>query len=306
MKTKQIFWGLFFLSLGGLYLLEKYTAFTIDSFGIGTIWPILLILIGLTVILRETKYKPYLSGASGIFLALVIYGFSSNAYYFFSDEIDWDLKHGYTYNQYSEDYESETEECNLYLAGGLGKFTIEDTTDKLFNAETKGGLNDFRFTSNKDGNTADIKLRAREDVEISDFKHDLRSKVDISLNNKPVWNITLETGASDMYLDLNEYKVKNLDLETGASKTKIKFGDKYENVDLSVDMGVAKLEVYIPQNSGCKVRGDMALVSKDFNDFEKIDENGESVYVTKNYSSATNKIEIRANGGLSSFKIYKY
>ena len=123
------------------------------------------------------------------------------------------------------------------------------------------------------------------------------------MNKTPLWNIKLELGAAKANLDFSEYKVKNFSFHTGATSTKLKFGDKTEMIKVHIEMGAAALKIYIPDNSGCEIKNDMILISKDFEGFSKI---GKGHYISDNYDSTVNKIFIEFDGGISSLKILRY
>ena len=135
------------------------------------------------------------------------------------------------------------------------------------------------------------------------FDGKIKNKLDIELNENPIWDMKLDIGAAKASIDLTKFKVKNLDLNTGATQVFLKLGDDYENTNVDVEMGAASLEIYIPKDSGCKVTGKMFLISKDLEGFSKIRKRH---YETKNYETASNKIDIDIQGGVSSLEIKRY
>ena len=141
-----------------------------------------------------------------------------------------------------------------------------------------------------------------DEVDINIFNSSIQNQFQLSLNENPTYSLNASIGASKSYFNLIPFKVKNLVLETGAADTKIKLGDKSEMVYVNVEMGAAALVIYIPKSSGCKVSGDMVLMSKDLKGFE----NSNSVYYTENYESASNKIIMEIQGGVSSFEVKRY
>ena len=68
-------------------------------------------------------------------------------------------------------------------------------------------------------------------------------------------------------------------------------------------MGAAALRIYVPETSGCKVNGEMVLVTKDLDGFRK---NNSDLYITENYDSAKDKIDIDIQGGVASLDVKRY
>lgn len=135
------------------------------------------------------------------------------------------------------------------------------------------------------------------------FGEKLRNNVQVQLNQNPVWDFEFGFGAAKAYFDLTEYKVRNILLNSGAANTTLKIGDKYDMTNIKIEMGAAKLRIYIPYDSGCKIKSDLVLSSKSMKDFNKLDSGN---YVTPNYDSAENKIDIEIDAGVSSFKVIRY
>jgi len=300
MKTKQFFWGLFFITLGGLFLLDSYSSFYIDWYYISDFWPAIFILWGLIVILKDSKAKPILSGVAGITLAVILYSFFLNIFISLDAEFGDD---DYVVSTYTEDWQEDVEFATLKVSGGIGKFVIKESSEKLLYARAKGYLGKYDFDTYFSENRAKLTLdQTRKHYSFLDFDDDFRNRLEVKLNDKVVWDLDLEIGAASTYLDLTDYKVRKLDLETGATRTKIKLNDKYEDTELDIHMGVASLDIDIPKESGCKISGDMVMIIKDLDGFEKISDH-DSYYVTDNYDEAKNKIKIHIDGGVSKLKV---
>lgn len=273
-----------------------------DFEAIWSYWPILLILAGLSIILKGTFIKPIVAIISGALLGLFI--FSSFAFLYNSVEFsnnDFEDSH-YKYSSFSEEYTDSNGSATLRLTGGAGKITIEDTTDKLFEGYSSGFFNSYDLNTTRNYDRTIVKL----DYEPHSFKlfgKNNKNILHLALNKIPLWNIKLELGAAKVNLDLSQYKVKNFSLHTGASSTKLKFGDKTDRINAHIEMGAAVLKIYIPYNSGCEIKSNMILISKDFDGFSKIDKGH---YLSDNYDTSTNKIFIEFDGGVSSLKILRY
>ena len=301
MKTSQLFWGFFLITIGSLYLLEKYVVIAIDWHFVWSLWPVIIIFAGLALVLKGTFVKPVINILFGILMALLVFGF-------FNDTFDGVRRHhdrkvfsnDISKNTYDVDYSENISHVNLSFNAGAGKFYIDGTTDKLIKGFAEGNIKDYNVENNQTDSVAWVKINLERKGE-SFFKG--KNKFELKLNSSPTWNLDFNIGAAKSNFDLRPFKVKKLVINTGAAKTKIKLGDKTDLTYVNIDMGAAALIIYIPKTSGCKVKGDMVLMSKELDGFNKT---GSGFYLTSNYDTAKNKIIIDIDGGVSSFKIKRY
>lgn len=300
MKSGQIFWGTFFVSLGALILLSKYDVVCIDWWFIWDFWPILLIIWGLAIITKNTIIKPFVVLLSGMVVAILIFGFLSNIF----DPFDFtsDDYHDYHSKTFVSEYDSSIDIVKLDLLAGAGTFSIKRNTSNLVKVISRGNIDDYYFNTSANENTAHVEIEMEQPY-LPWIGKDASNKLDIELNQNPIWSIDATIGAAKSHFDLSEFKVSNLKLKTGATGTKIKFGNKYDEVDVDIEMGAASLELLIPQTSGCRISGEMVFVAKELPGFEKTKSDG---YITSNYYSADEKINIRVDGGVSSLRVHFY
>jgi len=303
MKSSQLFWGFFFITFGSLYLVGRYTHFIIDWYAIWDLWPIIIILIGIAVIFKGTFVKPIISVLMGVILAFLAFGFFNDLFGMF-DNYDFDRRHikNYSENYYELDYDNNIEHVNLSIEAGAGKFNIEKTTSELVKGYSRGNIGNYNFERKIKDSVAWVDL-TMEKLDLELFGGSYKNQFKLSLNENPTYTLDVKIGAAKSNFNLIPFKVKNLVLNTGATDTRIKLGDKTDLVYVNVDMGAASLKIYIPKTSGCKINGDMVLMSKDLDEFEKRDSD---YYVTENYDTAKEKIIMHIEGGVSSFEVKRY
>jgi hypothetical protein len=298
MKTGQLFWGAFFLTLGSLILLVKYDLMDVNWSFTWDFWPVILILWGLSVILRNTVAKPVVAPLFGLFLAIFVYGIVLNAF----DLFDYDHSYESDPKTFYENFSDEVEYANLELKGGVGYFSIKDETSKLIKGTGWGNIGSYSLHSNYNDDTANLDVDFGKNS-VTLFGTNIKKRLDLRLNDKPIWDIELYLGAAKANFDLSKFKVSRIVLETGATETKIKIGDKLDRVNVDVEMGAASLKILIPQGFECKLTGDMVLVSKELPGFSK---RGSGYYTTSDYEFADKKIKINVDGGVSSLSIDRY
>lgn len=301
MKTGQIFWGIFFLVFGTLFLLSKYNLMVINWSFAWDLWPLLLIFWGLSIITKNSKAKPFISAAFGILVAVLLFGIISNIVdNTSSDDISWNSIGNTSY--FSEKWNKSIQNAHLEIHSGGGKFLISGSTDKLIEGKAKGVFSNSSFELDTLGNVANL-LYELDDENIKIFRNDkLMNYLSVKLNPNPIWDIDLRLGAAKLNCDLSAFKVASLNLETGAATSKLKFGNIQKDVNVYIEMGAAKLKILVPKEFGCRIEGEMVLVAKDFNGFKKTND----LYVTEDYDKAEGKININIDGGVSSVEVERY
>lgn len=306
MKASHIFWGLLFIGLGLLVLINNFTNIFMDWATIWKLWPLTIVLIGLSILIKHQYGKSIIAGLAAIVLALAIFASFKTATHFFSNDINIDFgdgsNHEYGTTEFSETYDSTLTFATLNLDAGAGTFNITDTTNNLIYAITEGHLNNYKL-KRLDSDSSSIVDFDMGDKAIFRFGKNYKNKVDIALNSKPVWDMNFDVGAASMDFDLTQFKTKIVDVDMGAASINIKFGSLYPETKLIVDAGASDINVFIPKESGCNIVIDGALSSKHFTDFKKINSDN---FQTENFDEATNKIYIDIECGVSSISVDRY
>jgi len=299
MKSKQLSWGFFLVTFGALFLLTKYNFISSDFSFVWDIWPLIFILWGAMVIFKNSFFRPILSALTGIYLAIMIYGIIANIF----SNFDWSTHDENELKEtYFEEYDKTIKYAELNFKSGAGFFEIAEPTDKLILGEGYGNWADYELNSTKSDSVCYIDFNLEKNTfNFPDSK--IKNKIKMHLNEIPEWDLSFDFGAAKAKFDLTSYKIKNIRLKTGASNVILKLGDKSDSTDVDIEMGAAKIKIYIPETSGCKLEGDMVLMSRDLDGLKKIDSN---LFETPDYESANKKISIKINGGVSSFKIVRY
>jgi hypothetical protein len=299
MKSGKMFWGFFLLALGVLLLLTKYGVMH-TSFGfVWDVWPLIFVFWGAMVIFRHSFVRPVISALFGIFLALLIFGIIEYGFFEFDG---FDDSNGKYSEVYQTNYNPVLKYAQLELNDGAGTISLGKTTDKLVDGKANGAFAEYNFDNSTDDSTAYVNFHL-DKRNTNFFRGKFGNHLYISLNPNPIWDMTFNVGASKGKMDLSEYKVKNLDVHTGASNLFLRLGDKFDETNVDVEMGVTELKIDIPKNSGCSVNGDMVMIARSFPGFVKKESNS---YETDNFPSAKNKVIINVHGGVSSFTIDRY
>jgi len=308
MKTKSIFWGAFLLSSGIILLLGNYGLVNVYWESVWKLWPVALILLGARAFVQDQTLRGVLSALGGILLGVSLFSgiFTGVNAVKESCDFDWSKPSGkYSIQQISEPYDSTVLKANFTLDAGVGNFSIGDTSALMLDGQIESNLGQYSQTTEKTDSTYEITVSMQDNNHFRWFGHNkLRNRADIHLNTTPLWNIDANLGAASVQFDLTKYKVGTLFMDVGAASVKVKFGDKADSTHLKFDGGATKIELSIPTNSGCRLEIDEdALNGTDLIGFEKVSEN---TYQTPNYASATKKITMDFDIGVSKLKVIRY
>ncbi|HEY6952477.1 MAG TPA: DUF5668 domain-containing protein [Bacteroidota bacterium] len=299
MKIGRFFWGTFFVVVGLLLLLYNLDYLHFDWSYSWRLWPLLLIFWGLSKFTENRPVRIGLAMCNGIVLACMFFGFFSFQWF---DGIDDDSEPARYSQQLSEPYNNTIQRAVFNLSGGAGKFVMTSTTDNLIDAETESGLGRYELDKYEEKGSTEISLRM-EDHRSFRFFHRLRNRADIRLNPNPEWQMHFSAGASTLDLDLTPYKTTTVTLDAGVTTVRVKLGDRSKETTVNVKTGVSSVRIEIPATSGCEIADNAHIGSSSFEDFHKSDS---QTWQTDGFDSATNKIFIDIDSGVSSVRVTRY
>lgn len=313
MKADKVFWGIIFIFIGGIFLLENFGFIDFSWRHVWRFWPVLLIIAGVNIVFSHSKstYRVLIIAIITL-LSLIFLTYkgldktieNANSELSFSDDEnqDWDNEEQSATNSYQEDFDAKYKFATLNIQGGAGTFDIAETTDKLFNARIKENSAKFYLRKTDSDSTVVLNFNSKNNNGQYSIDKNL-NKANIQLNSNPIWDVNLKMGAGKANFDFSELKLKILELKGGAAAFNITLGSLYPAVKLNAETGVSEINISIPEQSGCQIITAVGLSLKDFNGFTKIRDN---IYQTPNYNTAAHKIEISLKGGLSDFNVDRY
>ncbi|HKB84699.1 MAG TPA: DUF5668 domain-containing protein [Ignavibacteriaceae bacterium] len=309
MKPKHLFWGLLFITLGILILINNFSGLYWDWLGLWKLWPLVFILWGISIMVKNNGAKVLIAGAAGIVLAITLFASFKSVVHLatndfnivFDDDSSSDYK--YEFTDYSEPFSGKIQTADFRFKAGAGTFTsASDSSSKLFFAHTEGVKDNYELSSRVTDSNAELMMEMRK-ARFRINAHSMRNRVEMYFNPEPLWDLSFDVGAASVNLDLSPVKVRNLRVGMGAASFKVKLGNASNRTDVSVESGASKVEIGVPENSGCEIRTEGALNSTDFQGFKKINSD---LYRTANFDSTANKIYLHISSGVSSLDINRY
>jgi hypothetical protein len=318
MKADRIFWGVILIIFGILFFLQNlgYVSFQFGS--IWKLWPLALIYWGFSALLKDKsgKANPALYGIQIVILAVVVYFLvkpnQNKGGSFYDFHPNWENEQnddGATSNNnekkrehaFEVPWNTAIETASLKVDFGAGGLTISGESSELLQAEAVTNFGNYAFENNVTGKNASIELAYNaKNVQMNgQFKNEL----DIQLHSTPLWDISLETGASASEIDLSAYKVSKLEIDGGAMSIALKLGLPVQVMEVDIEAGASSLEIEIPKNAACEIRIEGGLSSLDINGFDKI---SKGLYRSTGFAAEKPHIQMNVQTGVSSVDINTY
>lgn len=127
------------------------------------------------------------------------------------------------------------------------------------------------------------------------------SRWDVGLTTGIPLELRIDVGASRSLLDLRELRLRRLDLKTGASESRIILPRAAGSTTIDVSQGAAALTIEVPAGVAVRLHSRMGLgsVNVDQSRFPAV----AGGYASADYETATNRVEIHAEGGVGSLRL---
>jgi hypothetical protein len=324
MRNDKLIPGLVLVFIGAAFLLNNFGYIHFHWYNIFHLWPIFLVIAGVNLVFAHNK-SPW---ATILKIAVVVFGLGLLFFGNFGDRFNfWPGRHMYYNNdmdnnndnnddsdstdssnvksvgngKFVEPYKADIKIARLNISGGGTSYTLNDTTNQLFSANTKDTYGRYDFSHSQDDSVYVLDFKMRDHHGFN-FDSDKNAAI-MRLNPNPEWEIHVETGATKLDFDLSKFKIRELHLHGGAASFNVKLGAPLAMTDVDVQTGVSGVDISIPQNAACSIETDSGLSDNHFEGFNKTRDNN---YETPGFATAKNKIHIHISGGLSDFKVRRY
>lgn len=313
MSYKKIFWGVVLVLIGTLFILKNIGIIYFDWVTLWRLWPLILILWGISIIPVKDYLKLIFSAVAILVSVLLVNKFDRTGYYRFgldrsqqqrewNDYGDEDNNVSGSEQKLSQDYDSTISRVELKLEAAAGEFKLTDeiSDDLMLTLFKQGTVGNYSMTSRDDSTKRFIELNMQN----GNIRMKNRgNRVQIGLNPNVIWDFDFDIGASSIDFDLSNYQVEMLDIDGGASSISLKLGDKSPETHLSIEAGAASISIQVPKTSGAEIKTETALTSRDFKGFNKIS-NG--LYRTPGFDGANRKVYIEFDAAVSSLSVKQY
>ncbi len=322
MKNDKLIPGLILVLIGAAFLLNNFGLIHFHWINILHLWPLFLVMAGINLVFAHNTT----AWATILKITVLIGGFAIILFGNFGNHFNFWPRYQYNYrnddnnddsddgdsdststakwsgkSNFTEPYKADIKYARLNISGGGTTYRLNDATSQLFDANTTGRKSRYDLNQHQDDSTSVLDFHMQGNTGFH-FGSE-RNEASMRLNVNPIWDIDVETGATDLNFDLEKFKIKTLKLHGGAASFNVKMGAPLAMTDVDISTGVSSVEISIPNNSACSIQTDSGLSSNNFDGFNKASDNN---FETPGYATAKNKMHIHISGGLSDFKVKRY
>lgn len=295
---KYIFWGLLFIIMGTLWMLKMTGIISFTYRDILSLWPLILIWIGIGILPFKDIYKIILDVISmGIGIMLLMQPVQS-CYMFQDINIEKDRYSVITGNVLLVD---DVNRAKLCFNAGAAEIIFAKGDTALLDIVSANANNKANITFTRKQNNNRVEM----DVKVRPKAHNVISgPYTVLLNPEPIWEMDIEVGATKNHIDLSAFKVENMKLDAGASDIYLKIGDIHPVVNIKLNMGATNMEVAVPSTMDCHIKKESGLTASTFRDFTEKEKGHYFSATTDSVNKGVINIEI--SSGVSNIVVTKY
>jgi hypothetical protein len=263
MRRSYLFWGIILVSFGSIFILDGFNL--LPGNPLEYLWQVFLIILGAWIILNS-RWRP--KSEKTEYSAIALQGATR---------------------------------AKIHINHGAGYLNINSGAN---NGEliTCSSMGTIQQSVRQDNGALEVRLSPGSDIIplvglAEGFNWDLQ------LTNKIPLSLILETGASQTNANFSDLNITYLKLSTGASTSKIVLSSIAERSEISINAGVASLNIEVPANVSARIRvkDGLTSLSIDKDRFTRIDAN---TYQSQDYSYGTHLTEIKIEAGVGSITIH--
>jgi hypothetical protein len=292
-------WGTLLILVGILYLGINFSWWSsLEVSQIIEFWPMLLILLGLALLVRNWKAGwAIMTAAVLLIIALIIASISDKVPFRSNPFKNKISQNSIRSSSFSADINNDVSEANIDIKTGAVELKLDDTSNKLIEGKLDSTFAEPQLDTKVSNSIASAILRTDRFTGRWPDKNNLDAKITSEI---PV-NLSLDAGAASLDLDLTNIKLRELDINAGASSINLLLGNQVRNGGrITIDAGASSIEIKVPKEIGAQVKLESPLSSKTFRNFNQTQNN---LYQSEGYTDKTTQIEIIINAGVSSISI---
>jgi hypothetical protein len=306
MKAKNIIWGLVLVLIGTLFILKNLDVIYFSWHSVWRLWPLILVLIGVTILPVKDAVKVVLT------VIVLIIGALFLVYYPKNDDRDghWFFNHDRDLSESPklmdidqrifESYDTTIHLASLDFDAAAGDFRIDQASDELFEFEREGNLGRYTYSIKDLGEKREIRIELEEGHVI---RGDFKNRVSVKLNPNPLWDLKVDVGAANIDMDLSAFRVSKIDIDGGASSMNFTMGKLHDDCEMKINSGASSIYIRIPEEFACEVNTSTVLSSKDLPGFNKV---SSGTYVTPDFTEKAKNFTINVEAAVSSLTIERY
>jgi len=301
MNISRVRNGVLFISIGAVLLLNNldYVSWSVWV-KILSLWPVLLIAIGIELIFKKTLLS-FLTILSPILIFLAILG------PVWTDYTEWRVDYQVEGYKWTEPLDQKIKKAYLRIDLKAGDLNVSSDSVNLINADldywSQKPYTSYRYS--EEDNLALLRIKeSRRDWKDWVWKGWRKKRWGINLSNQVPFDLKLYSKASNAYLYLSDILVDDLFLDLKVTDLKLKLG-KQDYIKVKIESDASKIRIQIPSESGIKINSDAKLSSTQFSGDISIYSEGDR-YESLNYQSSPYRIDLQLDGAVSKLVVETY
>lgn len=200
---------------------------------------------------------------------------------------------------------------SFVLKSGVGEITVDSQRSRNVTVEGSSPFGEPVFEVGRSGGSAQVEFSLTGGQNISVSPGTPSTRVDAELPEQIPWDISIDSGVSNLDADLSGLEVTELRVKTGVSSNTIRLGDAPESVEegiVSIDSGVSSVKLLVPRDAEVRVESNSGLTGFDISQLLTKQDN--RTWETPGYDDAREAGRpvwtITAKSGLGSFAVDSY
>ncbi|PIC62752.1 hypothetical protein CSV79_15310 [Sporosarcina sp. P13] len=170
--------------------------------------------------------------------------------------------------------------------------------DAIFDSKDEKFLPNVTYSTKKDMGVLTVKQKSKV-FRLNESKP--KNHWDIQLTNDIPIDLDVDMGVSKATLNLNGVQLNNLTIDSGVSDSTIDLSGEWQNnLQGDINLGVGKMTLILPKQTGVKLIVDKGLGTLELKDFIAQSTN---IYVNEAYTNKGTTIEIDVDLGVGTLKV---
>ena len=299
---RGVFWPLLLIALGVLFLMGNFGLISGVSWrAILSLWPLLLVLIGLDIAFARRWPLPTLAAEILVIVAGLALAATSSTVGFFG----FPTGGGNGVADVSAPRGGATA-MSVTVNGGAGHYRVSGGATDLVDAHSANP--DLRLRTS--GPAARPDLRVDQVGPESLFRNTGQVDIDVHLASDVPTSFTMNSGAGEFDVDLSDVRVTDVRMNTGASTLRLVLPKPSGDVAVRIDAGASNLVVTVPDGVDARISTSGGLLTLR-SDNGRLGEGGGtggcvacgSSVQTSGYSSAKDRVTVTMTAGASSITV---
>lgn len=305
MNTKNIFSGIFFITVGSLWILKSLDFLTFSWVDFLRLWPVVFIFIGISMIPVKDWIKLVIQilmlalSIGLLFISDTDCSIHATRKYRIEKSIDKIIVDNEEVEemQYAED-SIKFASLNLSIKASKVSFVKGPRLFELADSTTSGkGEIEIEKVIKKDKAIIDAELYPVES------RNNFIPRFKVGLGENPIWDINLNLQATEGIIDFSSFKIEKVTVIAQASSVNLKLGSLQPNVKVMIESGASAVKIQVPKNMKCIVIKDNVLSSFSVKGLKKQDDGS---FVSSETVKTIGSIEITIAADVSSIDVVRY